>query len=1135
MAVNRDGVGGVAPGSFYVQSERETVMRFSPGEEGIEPTLEEEWGYGIADGDEQAYVRCGPAYVGVANPAEHTHEKCSHHINPHSGELPGQFEQHTNIAVDQATGDVYVRNGTNSDGTGVREHHLIEVFTANGEIVGEGFGDSADGVSSPPQSIAQSPGALHRTFEAGIAVDESGTVYLLDQDFVGVEHPAARIMSFEPCVAGDYESYCYSASRDIALPESAGTWWKIALIGNNRLVVASESLIQEYKVTAPSEGPVCEQPVTGQLTGLTTNELTGEVFWYRSSERNVRRLAPCDETAPGLPKPWQQIQIIEPQPRFGNEGGNTSVALAVNPTKIWGSLRPEGTFYVIEHSLRGLGDVFVPQLTGTPPAIDGESVMDTTATSTTLTASIDPGGFDVTYHFEYLTDAAYKANGDSFEGPDAPQRAPIDAGHLPRGATKTVAAVISGLNPDTTYRFRVVATSECKGAGHSCEASGAATSFTTFPVGAGLPDGRAYELVSPAKKGDGEVIPAEPQIGSCLGECKPLATGSTFLFPMQSAPDGNAVAYMGYPFSTDEDAAVYNSYVSSRGVNGWLTEPRSPSLLETGSKHLAYSSDLSEGIIGQNLPTLSALAPPGYGNLYVENAAGSGSLVPVVSSTPPHRETGTWAIEYGGHSPDFAGQFFAANDALTQATAFAPQPPLLNATERDLYEWRDGSLSLVNVLPGNGGVAPGASFASSTPDAHGVSANGGRVFWTAGGRVYVREDNQVTRELTHSGTFFAASADGRMVLFSDGCLYSLLSEGCADLTQGKGGFLGMAGQNSDLSRIYFVDTAKLPGMEPGGGEAQAGEPNLYLYEAGSGTRFIVTLGSSDGPIHAEGENVLNDWGAIPVNRTAEASPDGRYLAFASESELTGYGNIGPCGESATGSERTTRPCQEVFLYDSALGSLNCVSCSPTGEAPAGNSTLRRIHFSLRSFPQPRYLTNQGRLFFDSQDRLSAADVNGRVEDVYEREPDGVGSCEEANGCVSLITPGTGAVDSNFLTMGGVGPEEGDDVFFTTREHLVPADSDESIDLYDARVGGGFSADAEIPPTECSGEACQATSAAPTTLTPSSQLFEGTGNGRSRARRCPKGKVRNRKAKCIKRKKIAEKGKRRAARKSGGAR
>ena len=42
----------------------------------------------------------------------------------------------------------------------------------------------------------------------------------------------------------------------------------------------------------------------------------------------------------------------------------------------------------------------------------------------------------------------------------------------------------------------------------------------------------------------------------------------------------------------------------------------------------------------------------------------------------------------------------------------------------------------------------------------------------------------------------------------------------------------------------------------------------------------------------------------------------------------------------------------------------------------------------------RYLSNSGRLFFDSADALVPQDVNGK-EDVYEYEPPGEGSCTES--------------------------------------------------------------------------------------------------------------------------------------------
>jgi hypothetical protein len=683
--------------------------------------------------------------------------------------------------------------------------------------------------------------------------------------------------------------------------------------------------------------------------------------------------------------------------------------------------------------------------------------------------------------------------------------APISAAAL--AGSGAAAAPVPGLDPDTAYRFRVIADNECDGSGNSpCVGFGAPASFHTYPLAAaGLPDQRAYELVSPAQKNGGEAFPADPSTSSCLAECKPPGlTGIYSVFPMESTADGDAVSYMGFAFSPREGAATFNSYISRRTAAGWQTTAMSPRRLPNAS-FLAYDESLGEGAITAAEPQLAESAPVGYPNLYLQTAEDSAAVQPVLTKelfealqhSPhprPYREGHEFQIEYEGHSPDFAAQYFSANDSLTAAAAYAPEPEDPGQGGRDLYESRAGNLALVNVLPGNDAVAPDASFASTSPDTHAVSTGGDRVFWEAGGHLYVREDNRTTREVHHAGAFLAASPDGLEVLLSDGCLYSLTTAKCgADLTEGQGGFLGMAGQSEDFAKIYFVDSAALPGENERGEEGEAGEPNLYLHEAGKGARFIATLAPSDN--NGANAEELSDWASAPGERTAEASPDGRYLAFGSSMQLTGHGNIGPCQKSQEGGREfffKDAPCHEVFLYDSETGKLTCPSCSTTGEAPPGNSTLRRI-FSVKAkgwLPQPRYLTDQGRLFFDSSDRLSPNDTNGRVEDVYEAEPEGIGSCARAAGCVSLISSGTGSVDSNFLAM----DESGNNVFFTTRERLAKQDTDELIDVYDARVDGGFPGDAEAAPAECRGEACQATatSSSPEPLS-GSLAFSGAGN------------------------------------------
>ena len=200
------------------------------------------------------------------------------------------------------------------------------------------------------------------------------------------------------------------------------------------------------------------------------------------------------------------------------------------------------------------------------------------------------------------------------------------------------------------------------------------------------------------------------------------------VFPMQSAPNGDSVSYMGFPFSPDEGATVDNSYISRRTATGWQTTAMSPRRLENNS-NLAYSESLGQAAIATNVGVpLAEGAPSGYQNIYLQNSEDPAALQPVLTeallealapSGRPYRGTAL-KLAYAGHSTDFAAQYFAANDSLTFATPYAPEPPELNQVEFDLYESRGGQLALVNVLPDHE-VAEGASFASGSPDTHGIS------------------------------------------------------------------------------------------------------------------------------------------------------------------------------------------------------------------------------------------------------------------------------------------------------------------------------------------------------------------------------------------------------------------------------
>jgi hypothetical protein len=666
-------------------------------------------------------------------------------------------------------------------------------------------------------------------------------------------------------------------------------------------------------------------------------------------------------------------------------------------------------------------------------------------------------------------------------------------------------ASLTGLTPDTGYRYRAIATSHCSAADEAkvCEGIGPTQAFHTAAAEApALPDGRAWELVSPAQKNGGEVFPAQPFLASCGPECKPGLVAERY--PMQSSPDGEAVVYEGFPFSPSEGAVRFNEYLSRRTASGWQTTILSPKLGGSGSEqgYKAFDPALTKGLLYQGRPTLSPEAPAEFANLYSQGSVDPSSLSALLTTelhSRPASGSEKFTITYAGASADLSRVFFEANDALTEETPFAPEAIDGGPSKNNLYEWSEGRLRLVNVAPGNAATVPGAAFGSgfklsftSQPIAnfsHAISADGSRVFWSSeSGQVYVRENGETTREIAdHTGKFLTASADGSKLLLDDGNLFDLETEALTDLTQGQGGFLGIAGQSEDLSSIYFVDTEVLTGEEENerGDVAGAGQDNLYAWQNGE-SRFAATLVFSDHESLGGG----GDWAASPSQRSAEASPDGRWLAFLSKGKPTGYDNVGACQYSPTQLKYVpSAPCPEAYLYDSVSGRLTCVSCNPSNERSQGQTMLGQITGAQGSLPQPRYLSDSGRLLFDSANSLSPFDTNNGVEDVYEFEPQGVGSCTRAAGCVSLISAGHEPVDSNFLTM----DPSGKSVFFTTRDQLVLKDKDELIDLYVAREGGGIPSETETSRGECQGEACQPQVSAPNDPTPASSNFEGAGN------------------------------------------
>jgi len=1035
----------------------------------------EGWGWGVANSNVDAFQRCGP---GVA-----TDPVCAQ--GGLAGEGVAQFARPTGIAIDQRQNRVFVLDG--------RATGVVQVFSGEGEYLFS-FGVRG-GIGEP---VTQNPSLIRGTGSGGIAVDQTtGNVYVVDRW-------AGRVMVFAPT------SGSYTYSQEFALgdgPEEVA----VDSIGNV-YITGNERFVYKFSV-GNLTSPEWVHEDNREIDGLAVDP-GNSVFYYTDLDQKYHELKSASEAATGgqdQGTEWKGVELPEEVNGKLEKSAETQTdGLAFNPALEWEVCvaqpggryknsacteegppneyelvkRPPGVLYAIDtHLIAGLIWAEPPLL---EPSVGGLKVSGVGSGSAVFEAGVNPHGVDTSYRFEYGVEDCVEHVCD--RSVPVPVEGDVGSG----GVSRVVSASVGGLLPGTKYYFRVVVSSHCKSGEPSvvCSVSdpvvAPADSFTTFSVGgSGLVDGRVFELVSPVVKNGGEVFPLSASTRNCE-LCMPGVSKDQF--PRQVSVDGSRVVYEGDPFAVVGDAVSENEYLSVRGAGGvWGGVPRDLSPVLAGKAtpqgYVGFSSDLSRGVLYE-IEQSFAGAPLGYPDLYVEDTS-SGGLTPLVTEAPSNVTGKEFGLTFAGASSDFSHIIFGSDGVLaTESGVSAP-------AGGGLYEWVNGKLRLVNILPDEA-TESGAEFGSGTPDFdNAISADGSRIFWTDtnsggghAGHVFVRVNGEKTLEVMdpEDGAFVTASKDGSKVLLSDGRVFNVAGAAAsveeADLTDGQGGFQGILGASDDLSTIYFVDTAVLTGTEENaeGAEAVGGKDNLYVWRDGA-AKFVAGLAGGDNATDvAQGDhaNFTGDWAGSASTRTARVTSDGEYAAFMSEEELVG----------GTNSEGVF----EVYEFDAGTGGLVCASCNPTRETPLGPSTLSVVQPGSGFLPQPMNLSENGRLFFDSYDQLVPQDSNGSFEDVYEYEPDGLGSCGVSSGCISLISSGQEDTNSSFVTA----TPSGSDVFFTTYSRLVPQDQDELMDLYDARVDGVPAPALPSPP--CAGDACKGPLSSPVSSeTLSSTVITGSGN------------------------------------------
>jgi hypothetical protein len=625
---------------------------------------------------------------------------------------------------------------------------------------------------------------------------------------------------------------------------------------------------------------------------------------------------------------------------------------------------------------------------------------------------------------------------------------------------------------------------------------------------------RVYEQVSPADKGDANIIPNDQRTRAASG--------------------GEAVQFASLiAFGDAPGAGVTSEYIAKRGPDGhWTTHGITPSqeplkILDIFAQFEPgyvgeFSADLSRAVYLANSPLTNAPNVAATLNLYLRRdmlAAGSGRYELLSDATTLQNSLSPF-VEiplYASASADFSHVIFESTRNLTADAVTAALP--LDAPK--LYEWVDGTVRLAGILPVDEGGGPTPSQAGQENQTNGryaggtISSNGQRVIFTAApfspdhtaGGLYLRDDQgtssigddvsvrvNASERTDCSGdpscggdgvpdpaqdpsnpdgvprpaTFWAASDDASVIYFTtqeeltdnagNGLnlyQYRLDRPAGSRLTLIRPGVSGVVGASNSGDYVYYGVSAVTGPGDPG--------QRIYVWHDGTSRE----VGAVNNTSEYDSIALRPQWGAQP--RSARVSPDGTHLVFVTQGSgelLSLYGKP-EYDQGQSCPLFTDLRCDEVYLYDATAnggnGDLRCASCNPSGLPPTHDADFRTAIVGTGAARDAEHLSHvlsdDGRyVFFNTADRLAPDDQDDSV-DAYQ--------FDSATGEVSLLSSGTESQDEYFLDASA----DGRDAFIISSAQLSATDIDHARDIYDARIGG-IATKPKAVPIPCGGESCR---------------------------------------------------------------
>ncbi len=584
------------------------------------------------------------------------------------------------------------------------------------------------------------------------------------------------------------------------------------------------------------------------------------------------------------------------------------------------------------------------------PDIGDEYATSVGTTSAVLKATIAPHFWSTRYFVQYGPEECEAALVPCAEQPLPPGSA-LGAKRNAAGAT----VAIEGLLPGRVYHFRFVAESEAPSSiGHPT--LGADGSFRTFPtpapntscanqalragLGALLSDCRGYEMVSPVDKNGGDAD---------AYEYEGFAADNNFKGLDQSTPGGAKLAYTASTaFAGSASSPFVSQYIATRhegagGSGSWLTEAISPPERGGGvnypnvveNEYKAFSPDLSTGwLVPESGNPLAPCATEGYKNLYRAELGPPPTYTALCSAAPeapkctaqPRGPLGCYLFpEIEGYSADQSHAVFRVNDRLIGEAAALGRFP------SQLYEWDEGALRLVSVLP-DGSAYEGSSTAGSESAGgtvfgfngnfdtveHAVSADGRTVYWTAApgdelpgvyhpGPLYVRtEADRPQSALAAPGSGASGSAgglSGGLTAGSTTVTKLIAAKGTATLSEGSNELTALFTGFPGTGKFVAGQPIKGTGIPAGTTVVSATPTTLRLSAAvaagKSGTKVPI---ESEGPApFAVGQRIVG--AGIPPQTTIAAVGTGTLTLSAAATQLTPLGLKTPlsafseCGEA----------------------------------------------------------------------------------------------------------------------------------------------------------------------------------------------------------------------------------------------